>query len=485
MAYTLKMGAFAKLENSTAQPITTGWAEFSVTLKEGCDLSNPVLSIAESFATISEYNYAVFLGRYYWVQDIRVERTGYCVISMRVDVLATYKTDIGNADLYVLRSSAARNGNIRDGFYPTLAGYTQDIDVLDAMSYTSWANGVFLVNIVGHQIGASTLYVFTAADFCTFVDNLLGVIDSWEPATPPTSTDVIEAVDRLVGMTKEVFNSIKNSVFDPIRYINSVMWFPHDGFGHSNNPADKKEVFVGLWDSGVQAYIITEPITSGYGGSYTVTVPKHPQAATRGQYLNLEPYSHYYLEFDPFGTIPIDAAQLVGVSTFNVDVYADGLTGMGLLKARVPGGQLLASVYSQFGVPIPLAGASVGSGAVLGTASSIGSFIAGAATGNGVLMANAAESGISSALDAIHGTVSTIGGSGNYAGHFMPKTFCATFHNVATEDNAQHGAPLMDIRKPSNLTGYMIVADGYVPISGPLPEQLEIKRILETGFFYD
>ena len=482
MAYTLKMGAFSKLENSTAQPTTTGWAEFSVTLKEGCDLSNPVLNIAESFSTLSGYNYAEFLGRYYWVQDIRVERTGYCIVSLKVDVLATYKTEIGSESLYILRSSAARNGNIRDSFYPILAGYTENIDVLDAMSYTSWTNGVFLVNIIGHQTGSSTLYVFTASAFCSFVDSLLGVIDNWEPATPTTSADVIQAVDKLVGMTKEVFDSIKNSIFDPIRYINSVMWFPYDGFAHT---ASTQRVYVGLWDSGVNAYVVTEPITSGYGGSYTVTVPKHPQAATRGQYLNMEPYSHYYLEFDPFGTIPIDATQLVGVNSFTVDVYADGLTGMGLLKARVPGGQLLASVYSQFGVPIPLAGASVGSGAVLGAASAIGSMIAGAATGNTALMANAAESGISSALDAVRGTVSTIGGSGNYAGHFMPKTFCAMFHNVATEDNAQHGAPLMDIRQPSNLTGFMIVADGYVHISGPLPEQLEIKRILETGFFYE
>lgn len=480
MAYILKMGAFSKLENSTAQPTTTGWAEFSVTLKEGCDLSNPVLNISEAFSTISGYNYASFLGRYYWVQDIRVERTGYCVISLKVDVLATYKTDIGNADLYVLRASAARNGAIRDNFYPVLANYSESVTVLDDATGISFGSGCYVVNIVGNQTGTSTMYMFTPTAFSTFVQNLLGVIANYEPPAPSTSTDVIGAVDQLTGMTKDLFNSVKLSVYDPIRYISSVMWFPDDGFPRSGST---RRVYVGLWDSGVNAYVISDPISTQ--ATYTVTVPKHPQAATRGQYLNLEPYSHYYLECDPFGVIPIDAAQLVGVASFDAIVYADCLTGMGILKCRVPGGQVLTSIAAQFGVPLPLSGASVGSGAVLGSASAIGSMIAGAASGNAVLMQAAASAGIGSALEAIHGTVSTMGSSGSYAAQWQPKTFHAVFHNVTTEDNAQHGAPLMDIRKPSVLTGYMIVADGYVPISGPLPEQIEIKRILEAGFFYE
>ena len=479
MAYTLKMGAFVKLENSTAQPNTTGWAEFSVTLKEGCDLSNPVLSIAESFATISAYNYAAFLGRYYWIQDIRVERTGYCMISMKVDVLATYKTDIGNADLYVLRSSAARNGAIRDNFYPILSNYTTNNDVLDDATGISFSTGVYVVNIVGTQTGSSTLFQFTPAQFSTFVNNLLGYIANYQPVAPGTSTDVTEAVDKLVGMTRSLFESVKMSVFDPMRYIASVMWFPHGGF----ITGASVPVYVGLWNSGTTALIITDPIS--IQASYTISIPKHPQSSSRGQYLNMEPFSHYSIEFDPFGVVPIDAAQLVGASSFNLAIYADAMTGMGILKCRIPGGQVLTSIAAQWGVPLPLSGASVGSGAVLGTASAIGEMIAGASTGNTVMMAHAMESGIGSALEAIHGTVSTMGSSGSYAAHWQPKVFHAVFHNVAPEDNTQHGAPLMDIRKPSVLTGFMIVADGYVPISGPLPEQLEIKRILETGFFYE
>ena len=83
MAYTIKLGAFAKLENSTAQPVVTTWAEYSVNFKEGADFTNPILSIAQDFSTLYTYNYAYMLGRYYWVTEIKAVRSGYCTIRMK------------------------------------------------------------------------------------------------------------------------------------------------------------------------------------------------------------------------------------------------------------------------------------------------------------------------------------------------------------------------------------------------------------------
>ena len=53
MAYTIKLGAFAKLENSTARPASSSWAEYSVVLKEGSDYTDPVLHIAADFSAIA------------------------------------------------------------------------------------------------------------------------------------------------------------------------------------------------------------------------------------------------------------------------------------------------------------------------------------------------------------------------------------------------------------------------------------------------
>ena len=82
------------------------------------------------------------------------------------------------------------------------------------------------------------------------------------------------------------------------------------------------------------------------------------------------------------------------------------------------------------------------------------------------------------------GTSSNIGaGAAGIMGEYgWLDTIC---YEITDSDNTQNGRPLCKIKKPSTLTGYMIVSDGYVEIAGPLPEQQEIKRFLETGFFYE
>ena len=57
-------------------------------------------------------------------------------------------------------------------------------------------------------------------------------------------------------------------------------------------------------------------------------------------------------------------------------------------------------------------------------------------------------------------------------------------YDITDSDNAQEGRPYCKVTTPSTLTGFMRVSDGYVNITGPLPEQQEIKRFLEGGFFY-
>ena len=60
-----------------------------------------------------------------------------------------------------------------------------------------------------------------------------------------------------------------------------------------------------------------------------------------------------------------------------------------------------------------------------------------------------------------------------------------TFYFVTDADNTEHGRPLCENRQISTLSGFIQVSEGYVPIPGPLPEQMEVKRLLEAGFFYE
>ena len=112
MAIDVVFYTFSKKSNSTAQP--TGGTTFSCILKSDSSVVNPRIELNYSgnpsgfnYAKISEY------GRYYYITEWTYT-PGLWVATMQTDVMATYKSQIGSESLYVLRSSAAYDGNILD-----------------------------------------------------------------------------------------------------------------------------------------------------------------------------------------------------------------------------------------------------------------------------------------------------------------------------------------------------------------------------------
>ena len=113
---------FSKRKNSTSKP--TGNAAFTfsnVLLKDECGIISPVIEIYES-AAFNPYNlnyaYIDSFHRYYFVSDW-VWIVGRWECRLTVDVLASFKTEIGDADKYILRSAHTYNADIIDSFYPT------------------------------------------------------------------------------------------------------------------------------------------------------------------------------------------------------------------------------------------------------------------------------------------------------------------------------------------------------------------------------
>ena len=364
--------------------------------------------------------------------------------------------------MYILRSSAASDGGIRDTFYPPTTKRTVDAVVFDDYPYTTFSGGVYVIAVAGANTGASTLYQLTPSQFTSLINALMGVIDG------TTAADIIEA--------------IKNSIFQPMQYINSVMWFPK-----AFTTSGTANIVIGKWATGISGGIISDTVASIYYKSFTL--PKHPQAATRGNYLNCAPYSQYVLEWDPFGTINLDTSQIAEVSNINVTIWADALTGQGLLKLRGDGGAdataCLASITTQLGVPVRITSQAAGAGTVSGMASAAGMAIAGALSANPITIAGAAIAGISSIADAITGSVSNVGSAGSIAANSLTKVLSAVFYEVADEDNTRNGRPYCKIATPSGLTGFMIASKGDVAISGTLPEEEMVRAYMEAGFYYE
>lgn len=468
MAYTLKLGTFAKLENSTAQPVTTGWADYSVTLKGGADLFNPTVTLSEDSQNLIGKNYAVMMNKYYFVTGVTALRNDLCEVELKLDSLATFKSTIGAASLYVLRSASSADGGIRDSFYPMNGQMDKERYTISSGVASPFTGGVYVVNIMGMQTGTSTLYQFSPSEFTSLVNKLMAIADGFD------LTDIID--------------QMKNAVFKPMNYINSVMWFPEafTGISHAN-----ASLYIGYWEASGMTYTqITDPIKHmNAGASYTPVIAKHPQAASRGSYLNLAPYTQYNLVFPPFGVIPIDTTQVRRSGYIALDLYVDALTGLAILRGRSndypDDDTVLFEVSAQYGVQLPLL-ANGNSGSVAGTIATIGGAVASLATGGAsALIAGAASAGIGTFEDAIIGTTSTIGSNGSIVAHTLPKYLDATFFKVADADNTHNGRPLMQLKTISTLSGYVQVSEGDVAIPAPLPIQQEVKAFLEGGFFYE
>lgn len=470
MAYSIKLGAFAKLENSTARPVSSAWAEYSVTLKSGADFTDPVLSIAADFSVIYSCNYAVFLNRYYWITDIRVERTGYCIITLHCDVLATYKDVIGNTDLYILRSSAAADGSIRDSFYPIKATAAKYRQTQGANSYPNgpfvrppWFQyGFIILYVAGITTNTgTTMYEMRPDEFKNLITQLYTRINGIQ------LDDVISEVVQFFGG-------------NPQALINSAMWFP---FAFNNNGVEY--VKIGAWASNVQGAVISDPIMSM--PDCTFTLNKHPLAASRGSYLNLSPYTQYTVGVPGCGVVTLDGSKLQDQTSIVIRREMDALSGQMIAYIdAVQSGQRLATLNGTCGIPISLS-ASNSAGSTIGAAAgAIGSGIGAIASGGAAAIAGAAISGINAAVDTVNNPgITTIAGGGGAAIMDVPCWLDTVCYDITDADNSQEGRPLCQIRKPSNISGFIRVADGYVEISGPLPEQQEIKRFLESGFFYN
>ena len=115
MALTVDFWTFGKRENATSQPSANPLKTYNtVQLKDNCSVVNPALKIREAVnVRVMDWNYCYIheFSRYYWVSDWMWDN-GIWVCELQVDVLASFRTDIGNQSLYILRSYQDSSGNI-------------------------------------------------------------------------------------------------------------------------------------------------------------------------------------------------------------------------------------------------------------------------------------------------------------------------------------------------------------------------------------
>lgn len=463
----------AKKDNSTLQPNRADATQFSCSIKTPSSIQAPTVELDVGYVPVWNYAYIPDFERYYFITGTSYNR-GVWEISLSVDVLASFKTDIGSTSMYVKRASAEKTGTLIDNFYPVTNASTKDTKTFKSLS--TFSGGAFIVNVAnGNNNTGTSSYVMSNTGFGQFLDSIM--VNG----------------NNQTSVWNSVVQSIDISIYDPIRYISSVYWFPDSYSTYASGNAIT-QLYLGNFIASTTCYAVTQSLAT-LTRSYTITLPKHPQASARGSYCNMAPFTEYTLNLGPFGAINLDGPAVANASSITVNVYQDVNTGLGRAMIYTAGGNELANIACQWGVPLKIfSGGSATLGAVVQTAGAMTSLIGGAlmsasGMGEGLTLGSVIKdltSGIGGVESIAKGTISSTGTMGAAVDHLMPWTLETKFYTIADDDNANNGRPLCAVRTPSNLTGYIKVQKGLVTSSAATRVELDsINAYMEGGFYYE
>ena len=513
MSFTVSFWTFAKEVNSTAVPSGTG-TDFSCVANDGVDIINPVISLQRGFGGTNSpvaYNYckiANFGNRYYFVENWEWSG-GLWRAHCAVDVLATYKTEIGSMTAYVLRSSEEFDGRISDAMYPAKEEFSFSSTANSGQFnwITNLRGGTYIVGVNGD--GATKFFAMDMMNFRGFVSYLL-------------SDQYLEDVLGLFGSS---LAPETKAIVDPLQYISSVILLP---FTYNANAFTSQTFKVGYADvtfdvaevDGTGSSILsTEKVTFTFN-----SLDHHPLSPTRGEYLNYAPWTKRFLWLPPFGMIELDCTQMENKIT--ADVYVDTITGA--CRADIYGSYtvnnttydtLITELKTQLGVQIQLSQViSKGMGflSIVQSAANVASQVMGGLTGGGGTgnmlsnvtggdrvggmrtgsaiggaasfmsgTAGAIKNAIESQIPILHSTGSTGSLMDNVGTPYVKSVFTMP----VDESRNTRGRPLCSERLLStlaknNYSGYILVADPDVnDIAATAAERDMVASFLVGGFY--
>lgn len=467
MSYSVDFYTLTKKSNSTLFPVT-GATSYNCIIKNGSGILTPKIELDIGVANDpSPFNYCHITNfdRWYYVTEWYFDK-GLWTATCKVDVLATYKSQIGSTSMYVLRASAASDGAIVDTLYPMKTGCTYQHNSVTSPYQTSGTYILGVVSPVG-DYGSITYQAVNASGLATICNYLVSsAVDFNNGFDDSTTTFALQA-----------------SLIDPLQYIRSCMFFPFPMTDFDLQTATTS-IDIFLWT--IPSVLASRISGNRIHKTLSFTITKHPSTTGRGNYVNCAPYTVLTLYAPPFGVIEIDTSVTCNASTLTADITIDPITGRGILKILC-NGTILNNVEAQIGVPIQLSqvtrdylgAASSALGGIVGSLTS-------AATGNMAGAVTGIATGIGDAVKSLAPRSQTIGSGGGFSAVYPYNwQLDHQFFTPVDDDNSQNGRPYCKMATPSSLGGYMLIQEGDVPIPGTKAEADEIRTLLETGFYYE
>lgn len=465
LAYFFKMD---KRPNSTKQPALSQGHQVNVELKDETSFTNPTLKITNEVVSgqfspdIYNYIFIPYWQRYYFINDW-VYMLGIWECTCIVDVLASFKAQIGNTNAFILRSSYENDGNIIDSLYPAKANtQIQTVNVASSWYAVAPSGGCYVVGIISktstNKVGAISYYALSSSEF----GSLLAYLFS----------------SAIYSGITEISSDLFKSMFNPFQYITSCIWFP---FSVTAFGSDYQNIEVGYWATQIRGTVVSALAEKTF---VTATIPPHPQI-NRGVYLNFAPYTKITLYIPPFGAIPIETGYRTKGNYLYSAVLIDHITGQATIRVSICQDSQHLNEYNimterngVIGVPIQLAQISTD---YLSTLNNITGAVGNVLTGN----IGSAISGIISAVETQIPKVVTNGTNGSFIECIEQPVLMVEHLLLTDENNTEFGRPLYKNRTISTIPGYIQCGEDDHTFTGTRGENIEINQYLKNGFFYE
>ena len=314
---------FKKRKNSTKQP--TGGTSKTFTLKEGTSIEKPVFLLNSN---TFNYNYVNAFGHYYFVDDVKSVRNNLIEVSCSMDVLATYKSDIGSYQAFVERAASSYDPWLPD---QSLA-MTPYCDVSENSGSAGLSSvGCFAVSVIntkGSGAGFTTTYIMDTSN----VEALANYVN----------TDWGSAAADILGWLQATFLKTANSII-------SCIWLPVSTgtvAALSNVSYEVVEVGVDAIPS-VHGYRLTGTCIAHFTGpSISMPTPQFPN-----DFRSYPPYTVYKIYIPGYGMLDLNKADFpYGVAP---DIDVDISTGDTWCYLET-GTTRIATVHYNLGVQCPI-----------------------------------------------------------------------------------------------------------------------------------
>lgn len=499
---------FTKERNSTADPGTaTPHRDFDCIIKDPFTLTNPTIIFKLDTIPCEMYCYIHEFGRYYFIEGWTFSANRWFAVTS-VDVLASRKTDILASTQYVLRSASQFDRNIADSYYPAKSEYNFiRRDAPADFWVSSPADVTFVLDISGKG-NATYLYAFSYSQFLAFSDYLLG------------STEWLD----LSAIADEISEQLSKMMFNPLDYIASCRIYPikYSSFVSTMKGTAVTSIPFGWWSIKSNASRISK---GQFVKTLQIGFADHPQAADRGNWLNLAPYTMITAYFPPFGVFEIPPEDLVfgtvdnlGGRFIKATTTIDLQSGNGVLRFTNIIGNIILEISSKVGVDMPLFAQSLdrntdpAMSAILSGANAI---IANKDSGTDVPLGGAGFQNALNSVNNIFGTdfqaptirmpdfsgavknfvsgfltassrLTSIGSAGSMAAYSLDPSFMVAHTILVDDDNSKNGRPLAKTVVLNTLSGYTTCQNPHLALAGYTPTENDaVNAYLSNGFYIE